>query len=93
MGYVGEGLDVEELIICFDEKTGQPIWERRFTDFLSDSIYSRYAIGSPTIDAETGNVYCLTTPGLLCCFSAGGELLWQRSMMVAPAPPSSMTTW
>lgn len=27
-------------------------------DFLSDTVYNRYGIGAPYVDAETGNVYC-----------------------------------
>ena len=81
LGYDGQGPDLQEILVCLDEATGRKIWEHRFSDFLSDSIYGRYAIGSPTIDPETGNVYCLTTPGLLCCFSPDGELRWQHSML------------
>ncbi len=81
LGYEGEGSEVQEILVCLDEHTGKRIWEHRFTDFISDIIYSRYSIGSPTIDPETGNVLCLSTPGLFSCFSADGKLLWQRSMM------------
>ena len=36
----------------------------RVNDFLSDNIYARYSIGSPTVDPETGNIYWLSTAGL-----------------------------
>lgn len=81
LGYDGEGADLREILVCLDETTGTLIWEHRESDFLSDAIYSRYSIGAPAIDPETGNVYWLTTPGLLCCLSPDGELLWQHSMM------------
>ncbi len=81
MAYEGEGPDHRELVLCLDENTGRKIWEHRFADFLTDVIYYRYAIGSPAIDPETGNVYALTTAGLLNCFSADGDLLWQHSML------------
>jgi len=81
MAYEGEGPDLEETIVCLDEQSGRLIWEHRFSDFLSDIIYNRYSISSPCIDAETGNVYCMTTPGLLNCFSRDGKLLWQVPMM------------
>jgi outer membrane protein assembly factor BamB len=81
LGYEGQRAELQELLVCLDAQTGERIWEHRFTDFLTDSIYSRYSIGSPTIDPQTGNVLCLTTAGLLNCFTADGELLWQHSMM------------
>ena len=80
-GYEGEGKELQEVLVCLDERTGERIWERRFSDFLTDIIYNRYSIGSPTVDVETGDVFCLTSAGLLCSFSPDGELRWQRSLM------------
>jgi outer membrane protein assembly factor BamB len=81
MGYENEGPELEEVLFCLDEDDGSLIWEHRFSDFLTDVIYSRYAIGSPTVDPVTGDVYSLTGAGLVNRFTADGELLWQRSMM------------
>lgn len=95
-GYKGEGAeavepgdtaprasqaDLREYLVQLDPETGEEVWKYAFNDFLSDTIYERYSIGAPTIDPETGNVYLLTTPGLINCFSPDGELLWQHSMM------------
>lgn len=82
MCYYGEtGNDVEEALVCLDVKTGAKIWEHRFKDFLSDTVYNRYAIGAPYIDAETGNIFCESTCGVITAFTRDGKLLWQRSMM------------
>lgn len=81
LGYEGEGPALEEVLACLDEKTGRKIWERRWSDFLSDIIYHRFSIGSPTIDPETGNVLTLSAAGLLTCWTANGEQVWQRCMM------------
>lgn len=81
LGYRGEGADLQEVLLCADAATGRKIWEHGFNDFLSDVIYERYSIGSPTVDPETGNVYILTSAGILACFSADGRPLWQHSMM------------
>jgi outer membrane protein assembly factor BamB len=81
IGYRGEKADLQEVLICLDASTGKLHWERAFSDFLSDIIYNRYSIGAPSVDAETGNVYVMTSPGLLCAFTADGAPLWQRSMM------------
>ena len=81
MGYLGEGQDLREGVACFDAETGKKLWEQRYSDFLSDTIYQRYATSSPAVDAETGNVYIQCTQGILAAFTADGKLLWQHSMM------------
>ena len=80
-GYRGEGADLQEVLTCLDAATGKSIWEHSYNDFLSDVIYSRYAIASPTIDAETGNVYVTTSAGLLVAVDADGKSLWSHSLM------------
>lgn len=81
LGYRGQGADLQEVLVCVDPETGKVKWERRFNDFLSDITYDRYAIGSPCVDAETGNVYVLTSAGIFACFSSAGKPIWQHSMM------------
>lgn len=81
LGYQGQGPDLQEVLFCLNADNGKKLWERRFNDFLSDITYDRYAIGSPTVDAETGNVYVVTSAGIFSCFTADGKLLWQHSMM------------
>jgi outer membrane protein assembly factor BamB len=81
LGYEGEGPDLQEVMVCLDAETGRRLWESRFNDFLSDIAYDRYAIGSPTVDAATGNVYVITAAGTFSCFTRDGRLLWQHPMM------------
>ncbi|GDY22213.1 serine/threonine protein kinase [Verrucomicrobiota bacterium] len=81
MGYLGDGPDLQEGVTCFDAETGAKLWEQRYSDFLSDTIYLRYATSSPTIDPETGNVYMQGTQGILAAFTADGKRLWSHSMM------------
>jgi len=80
MGYEGEGKQLEEVLVCLDENTGERLWEQRFQHFLTDIIYYRFAIGSPTVDAATGNLFCITSAGLLCSFTPDGELRWQHAL-------------
>ena len=80
-GYRGETQDLREVLVCADPATGKIHWERSFADFISDIIYNRYSIGAPVVDPETGNIYMMTSPGLLICFDGGGRILWQHSMM------------
>ncbi len=81
MGYTGQGADLQEGITCFDAETGQKLWQHLFNDYLSDTIYLRYATASPAIDGETGNVYMQGTQGILAAFTGDGQPLWQHSLM------------
>src|ERR1051325_6035441 len=81
LGYLGDGPELQEVIACFDAEKGAYLWEHRFNDFLSDTIYRRYATSSPAVDPESGNIYVQGTQGLLSCFAADGKSLWQHSMM------------
>jgi outer membrane protein assembly factor BamB len=81
MGYVGDGPDLQEGIACFDAETGKELWRHLFNDFLSDTIYVRYATSSPTIDPETGNIFMQGTQGILAAFTSDGKLLWHHSLM------------
>ncbi len=82
-GYLGDqtGADQQIVLACLDAETGEQKWEHRFNDFLSDTIYSRYSIGSPAVDQETRNIYLMTSTGLFSCFDRDGKLLWQHSLM------------
>ncbi len=81
MGYLGEGGELQEGVICYDAETGKELWRQMYSDFLSDTIYLRYATSSPTIDDETGNIYIQGTQGILAAFTSDGKLLWKHSLM------------
>ena len=36
MGYVGEGGELQEGVICYDAETGRELWRQMYNDFLSD---------------------------------------------------------
>jgi outer membrane protein assembly factor BamB len=80
-GYYGVGPELQEAIVCMHPVTGKVIWEKRYSDFLSDTVYNRYGIGAPAIDPETGNVYFHTSSGLLLGFDRDGKELWSHSLM------------
>lgn len=81
LGYRGQGPDLQEILLCADASTGKKLWEHAFSDYLSDVIYDRYAIGGPAVDAETGNVYLTTAAGVFACLSPAGKVVWQIPMM------------
>lgn len=73
--------DVQETLLCLDANTGEKIWEKRFSDYISDVVYNRYGIGSPVIDPETGNVYLQTSNGRCVAFTPDGKPLWEISLI------------
>ena len=81
MGMEGEEPDIREVLYCINRRSGKTIWKRYYSDFVSDIIYNRYAIGSPAVDAETGNIYIHTSPGLVIGLGENGNELWRVSMM------------
>ncbi len=80
-GYEGEGPDLQEVLVCLNPETGEKFWEKRFNDYLSDTAYNRYAIGSPTVDRETGNIFLLNSAGEILCLKPNGDQVWRHSMM------------
>jgi len=81
MGYLGEGPDMQEGVACFDAETGTKLWQQLYNDFLSDTVYQRYATSSAAVDPETGDVFMQGTQGILAGFDADGKVLWQHSLM------------
>ncbi|MGC2578223.1 MAG: hypothetical protein WA376_11655, partial [Terrimicrobiaceae bacterium] len=43
LGYEGAGADLQQVLRCLEADSGKKIWEQRFNDFLSDTIYDRYS--------------------------------------------------
>jgi outer membrane protein assembly factor BamB len=81
MGYLGEGADLQEGVACFDAETGKKLWQQLYNDFISDTIYLRYATATPAIDPKSGAVFIQGTQGILAGFTQDGKQLWKRSLM------------
>ncbi len=70
-----------EGVLCFDEQTGDKIWEFRY-----DCIYE--GVGYPagpraSVVINEGRAYSLGTMGNLFCFDAeNGKVLWQKDLNI-----------
>lgn len=84
-GYGQEGDDtaegVQEILLCLDANTGEKLWEKRYSDYISDVVYNRYGIGSPIVDAETGNIYLQMSNGRCVAVTPEGKDIWEISLM------------
>jgi len=90
MGYLGEGADLQEGVACFDAETGKKLWQQLYNDFISDTIYLRYATASPAIDPESGNVFVQGTQGILAGFTPDGKLIWKKSLMATSSSHAAL---
>jgi outer membrane protein assembly factor BamB len=79
VGYIGETDDLREILFCLEAETGKEQWRIQVSDFFSDVIYNRYAVASPTVDPDTGNLYWMTTARDVYCVSPAGKIIWQFS--------------
>ena len=57
MGYLGEGADLQGRRGVLRRRDRQKLWQQLYNDFLSDTVYLRYATATPAIDPETGDVF------------------------------------
>lgn len=80
-GYRGEKGALVELLTCLDENSGKKLWEVEIKDFISDTVYDRYAIGAATVDPESRRVYIITSYGVLGCWDLDGKEIFRISMM------------
>lgn len=71
---------VQERLMCFDAASGKLLWEFHNTVFHSDAPAHRVAWSSPSVDAETGNIYIFGVDGHLIAVDKNGKKVWNRSL-------------
>lgn len=78
---VGEGAEEQERVVCMDAKTGDVVWEHRFSIFFTPIVSVRLGWTVPVGDPQTGNVYVHGTQGFLFCFDGeSGKVKWKKSL-------------
>ncbi|MDP3719070.1 MAG: PQQ-binding-like beta-propeller repeat protein [Acidobacteriota bacterium] len=76
----GDPASTQERLVALDAETGKIVWERRFSQYLSDVPQHRSSWASPAVDPETGNIYLFTVSAQLVCLAPDGKILWDRSL-------------
>ncbi len=75
-----EQLDDEELVVCYELKTGQEVWSHADMTRWSEPVGGDGPRGTPTI--HEGKAYTLGGTGYLNCLNAlTGESIWQRKIL------------
>jgi outer membrane protein assembly factor BamB len=80
VGRVGDGVDKQEVVACYDAGSGKPLWEDRFNVFHTTVPFSRVGWANPLGDPETGYLYVHGVSGLLNCYDRKGAIVWSRSL-------------
>ncbi len=75
-GRVGEGIERQEIVACFDADTGEHLWEHRFNVYNTTVPFNRVGWASLVADPETGNVYANGVAGQINAYAPDGKLLW-----------------
>jgi outer membrane protein assembly factor BamB len=78
---VGQGINEQERVMCFDAVSGKVLWEKKFSVFHTDIVSVRLGWTHLAGDPDTGNVYWHGTQGDFVCFDKNGKVLWQRQLM------------
>ncbi|MBT3268835.1 PQQ-binding-like beta-propeller repeat protein [Candidatus Poribacteria bacterium] len=77
---VGKDVTEQEQVACFDAKTGERLWDKRFNVFHTTIPFNRVGWASPAGDPETGNIYAHGVGGMFVCYSKDGDVLWEKSL-------------
>jgi len=81
IGRVGDGIDKQEVVTCYDAEKGNLIWEYKYNLRNTSIPYNRVGWASMTVDPESGNVYSIGTGAMFHCFNQDGKILWWKSMV------------
>ncbi len=78
IGRVGEGVDRQEVVACYDAGTGRKRWEHRFNVYNTTVPFNRVGWASLAADPETGNIYAHGVAGQLNAYDRNGKIVWSH---------------
>jgi outer membrane protein assembly factor BamB len=68
-------------VLCFDEASGQKLWERQFASTGNTGCHPKTCMAAPTPAADAHAVYALFATADLAALDRDGNLLWYRSLV------------
>lgn len=81
-GRVGEGIQRQEMVACFDAGSGEKLWEFRFNVYQTTVPWNRVGWANVTGDPATGYLYVQGVGGLFFCLdSRDGRIVWQHNFI------------
>jgi len=78
IGRTGEGISEQEIVACFDAKTGDLRWKHLLDVYHTTVAFNRVGWASLTADPETGTIYAHGVAGQLIAFDPEGKILWSH---------------
>ncbi|MEM6453971.1 MAG: PQQ-binding-like beta-propeller repeat protein [Acidobacteriota bacterium] len=75
-GRVGEDIQRQAVVACFDADTGEERWARTFLIHNTTVPWNRVGWGSVAGDAETGHLYVQIVDGSFVAFDRDGNTAW-----------------
>ena len=78
IGRVGDDIDRQERVACFDAGDGSKRWEHRFNVYNTTVPFNRVGWASLVADPETGNIYAHGVAGQLIAYDRDGKIVWSR---------------
>ncbi|HSR70691.1 MAG TPA: PQQ-binding-like beta-propeller repeat protein [Acidobacteriota bacterium] len=80
-GRIGEGIDRQEMVACYDAETGHQLWEHRFTVYQTTVPWNRVGWPNLAADPDTGYVYVQGVAGTFKCLDRHGSVVWEKSLV------------
>lgn len=79
-GIPSERIHIQEQVVCWDAETGKEKWRDKFNVFQTDIPAPRVGWAAMVGDIETGNVFVHSVSGIFRCYSADGDVIWEKSL-------------
>ena len=80
IGRVGDGVDRQEVVSCWNAEDGRLLWENRFNVYLTTVPFTRAGWAGVAGDAETGYLYAQGVDGHFWCFDRQGNIVWEWNL-------------
>jgi outer membrane protein assembly factor BamB len=65
-------------LLCFDQKSGERLWERRIAS--GNRFYAKHNMASPSPVTDGRHVWAMTGTGVVACFTANGDKSWEYDL-------------